>query len=762
MKKRVFGVVISVVLFSLLGSCSSGEKIDVTSTNSDLVYPDLAKSWDEGVPLGNAFVGALIWQKDNSLRLSLDRVDLWDTRDIEEFTSPNFSFDWVKEQVRKKDYAPVQQLLDVPYNRDPFPSKIPGGALEISLEQLGEPNSVRLYIKEAVCEVVWLDGVRLKTFVDANSPIGWFIFENVDIDIIPNIIAPKYASPETEAIAGSHSGPDLERLGYKQGEIRKGDNLITYHQTGWGDFYYDIAVKWEQKGNSVIGVWSVTSSRSSEKAVEEVEKAMKLGIDRGYSGHKKYWDDYWAQSTISIPDSVLQKQYDSEMYKFASASRENSYPISLQSVWTADHGKLPPWKGDFHHDLNTQLSYWPAYIGNRLSEGLGYVNTLWNQRETSKKYTKDYFGADGLNVPGVSTLEGEPMGGWIQYAMSPTVSAWLSQHFYLHWKYSADRDFLQEKAYPYIKDVAIFLEQITIINSDGYRTLEISSSPEINDNSIDAWFKTITNYDLGLIKFAFSAASELAAELNLNKEAKHWKTLEGQLPAYDLDRDGALTFAKGHEYNSSHRHFSNALAFHPLGLLDWSQGKESQQIIRATVDKLDEYGSDWWCGYSYSWLGNIKARIFDGDGAAEALKTFAECFCLRSTFHANGDQTNSGKSNFTYRPFTLEGNFAFASGIQEMLLQSHSGIIRVFPATPQSWSDVSFDKLRAMGAFLVSAQKSDGELKNIQIISEKGGECKLALSDASNYEITGSSFKRESGVLTFSTNKGDIINIKLK
>ena len=58
----------------------------------------------------------------------------------------------------------------------------------------------------------------------------------------------------------------------------------------------------------------------------------------------------------------------------------------------------------------------------------------------------------------------------------------------------------------------------------------------------------------------------------------------------------------------------------------------------------------------------MKARAFDGEGAADALRTFAECFCLPNTFHANGDQTKSGKSKFTYRPFTLEGNFAFAAG----------------------------------------------------------------------------------------------------
>lgn len=437
-----------------------------------------------------------------------------------------------------------------------------------------------------------------------------------------------------------------------------------------------------------------------------------------------YWTPYWEASSVSLPDSVLQKQYDNEMYKFGSASREHSSPISLQAVWTADNGSLPPWKGDYHHDLNTQLSYWPAYTGNHLTEGLGYLNTLWDQRDVYRRYTKSYFGVDGLNVPGVATLTGEPMGGWIQYSMSQTVSAWLAQHFYLHWKYSADRTFLSERAYPFLKEVATFLEQISMVDSTGVRRLEFSSSPEIFDNSINAWFKTMTNYDLALMRFAFKAAAELAGELKLADEAAHWSQVLAQLPDYELDADGALAFAKGFPYAGSHRHFSHAMAFHPLGLIDWSDGEKAQSVIRATVKKLEDYGPDYWTGYSYSWLGNMYARMFDGAKAAEALRTFAQCFCLKNTFHANGDQSRSGKSLFLYRPFTLEGNFAFASGIQEMLLQSHSGVVRVFPAIPADWKDVSFRQLRAMGAFLVSARMEGGKVTSVVVESEKGGDFK--------------------------------------
>ncbi len=168
------------------------------------------------------------------------------------------------------------------------------------------------------------------------------------------------------------------------------------------------------------------------------------------------------------------------------------------------------------------------------------------------------------------------------------------------------------------------------------------------------------------------------------------------------------------------------MAIHPLGIVDVSKGEVDRKTVRAALAELDRLGPDWWCGYSYSWLGNMAARAGDGEKAAQALRTFADCFCLPNSFHANGDQTRSGKSKMTYRPFTLEGNFAFASGIQEMLLQSHAGTVRVFPAVPPSWKDVSFASLRAEGAFLVSARMRAGRVVEVGIVAEKGGRIRLA------------------------------------
>jgi alpha-L-fucosidase 2 len=715
-------------LFIGLGLNQATAKPPLPSHN--LSFQHLASSWDEAIPLGNGMLGALVWQKEDRLRISLDRADLWDLRPMENFTKAEFSFKWVQQQVKANTYKAVQQLFDVPYDQLPAPSKIPGAALEFDTKSLGEVVLVNLSVNNALCETKWKSGAKLQTFVHASQPAGWFRFEGVSKDFIPRLIPPQYKKESVSTANNPVDGQDLQRLGYEQGKVVQQANKLIYRQKGWNGFEYEVAVTWKYSGNTLTGTWTITSSPSEKEFKKNAGSivagmAEKTNFESELKSHTNWWQEFWGKSSINLPDSVLEKQWYLEQYKFGCAARADTPPISLQAVWTADNGKLPPWKGDFHHDLNTQLSYWPAYSANHLDLEEGFLNWLWKYRDTFKKYTKTYFGTSGMNVPGVTTLTGEPMGGWIQYSFGPTVGCWLAQHFYLHWIYSKDENFLREKAYPWLTDVATYLDEISVRDENGMRKLPISASPEIHDNSIKAWFSETTNFDLGFILWTFEKTAELANELGKKEEAAKWNAILNEWPTFALDDAGGLAFAPGHPYAESHRHFSHLVGWHPLGIIDWSKSEKEQKIIQSTLKNLEEKGPDWWCGYSYSWLGNLYARAFMGEKAAETLRIFSENFCLPNSFHVNGEQYNKGYSKMKYRPFTLEGNFAFAAGVQEMLIQSHTGIINIFPAIPAGWKNISFSTLRTTGAFLVSAEKKDGEMETVTVISEKGGVCKI-------------------------------------
>jgi alpha-L-fucosidase 2 len=317
------------------------------------------------------------------------------------------------------------------------------------------------------------------------------------------------------------------------------------------------------------------------------------------------------------------------------------------------------------------------------------------------------------------------MGGWIQYSMSPTTAAWLAQHFYWQWKYGMNENFLKDTCRPYFDDVLKYVSEIRVADSATHTyNLPLSSSPEYNNNSIKAWFKNFTNYDLSLVK---NLNKEYLDVLNkaTGKYSKEIFSESNLYPALDTNQTG-LTIAPGQDLDESHRHHAHLMAIYPLGLLSPDIAAE-KNLINQSLRWLEKKGTREWCGYSFSWAACLYARAKEGDNASKMLKIFADNFVSVNSFHLNGDQRGGQYSNFTYRPFTLEGNFAFAQGIHEMLIQSFKGYIEIFPAVPANWKNVSFNTLRTEGAFLVSAKKEDGNIVEVKINSEAGGGMKLKL-----------------------------------
>src|SRR5688572_2821732 len=624
----------------------------------NLVFDSLAKRWDEAIPIGNGWLGALIWQRENKIRISLDRVDLWDDRPMPGID--RLRFNWVVEQVKKGQYDTVQKLGDEPYEKYAAPTKLPGAALEFELDAIGKVISNELDIQTGLSTVKFENGIVFINYIHASNQVGYFGFENLPAlqpvsSVTPQLIFPNYNTGRIGTAGNSVDGIGLERLGYKKGTVTKTANSIRYHQPTWNNNYYEVFVKWYKvPGNRLIGQWTITNNKPAQLANPD----FKLKEPTGWPSHRKWWNDYWSRSSISLPDKQLEKQYYLEMYKFACVARSNTPPISLQAIWTADNGSLPPWKGDFHHDLNTQLSYWPGYTGNHLDLTASYTNWLWKVKEENKRWTKQYFATDGLNVPGVTTISGKPMGGWIQYSMSPTTSAWLAQHFYWQWRYSMNRKFLLESCLPYFDEVQNFIKNHRQWDSVSniYR-IPLSSTPEYNDNSINAWFREYTNYDLALIKHLYQKYIEILDE-ETKKNIDAIENDSRHFPDLDYNETG-LTIAKNQNLDVSHRHQNHLHAIHPLGLLNIEDSAQ-KIIISNSLRWLEKKGTRKWVGYSFSWAGCLYARAQEGDSAVASLRKFATNFISSNSFHLNGDQKGGEYSDMTYRPFTLEGNFAFA------------------------------------------------------------------------------------------------------
>src|SRR6185436_11000051 len=161
----------------------------------NLHFDSLAKRWDEAIPLGNGWLGALIWQKENKIRMSLDRVDLWDDRPMKDIEKIKFA--WVVQQVKKGQYDTVQKLGDEPYEKYPAPTKLPGAALEFDLNAIGKLVSNELDIKTGLSEIKFDNGIIFHNYIHASMQVGYFSFENLPAQqslssITPGLVIPKY------------------------------------------------------------------------------------------------------------------------------------------------------------------------------------------------------------------------------------------------------------------------------------------------------------------------------------------------------------------------------------------------------------------------------------------------------------------------------------------------------------------------------------------------------------------------------------------
>jgi len=197
--------------------------------------------------------------------------------------------------------------------------------------------------------------------------------ENIFSIVAPQIITPDYAAENKIENDNSHAGEGLQKLNYPKGTVTKTENSILYHQPTYNGHYYEVLIEWKKfSDNHVIGTWTI----SNDKHAALLPLNINTTEPTGWNEHANWWKNFWSKSSVNIPDALLEKQYYLELYKLGSVARKGAPAITLQAVWTADNGNLPPWKGDFHNDLNTQLSYWPAYTSNHLTEADTYADWL--------------------------------------------------------------------------------------------------------------------------------------------------------------------------------------------------------------------------------------------------------------------------------------------------------------------------------------------------------------------------------------------------
>ncbi|MEO6873332.1 MAG: glycoside hydrolase N-terminal domain-containing protein [Opitutaceae bacterium] len=677
-------------------------------------------TWDEALPLGNGLLGGLLWGEGGTLRLSLDRGDLWDERPSPGDPLRHYTYAQIEKSVAERDNAAISKVVDGAYFTD-YPTKIPAGRLEIDLAPGQSVTHFELDLATATGRAALASGGAVEAFFSAVQPVAL-------------LRVPGDAPKELRLLAPLA----VKKLGFPD-PIRGHSAAAQWftQQTAEGHVTC-VYVATRREGATTLIATTVTFSPTSGTGViaaarSQVEGALAAGFVAMQAPHIAWWKEFWAKSSVTVPDAQVLQHYHLVQYFYGAASRKGAPPIPLQGVWTADAGELPPWKGDYHHDLNTQMTYMGYQAAGRFEEGRVFLDFMNERLPVFQRFAKDFYGQPGAVVPAVMSLAGEPLGGWAQYSLAPSNGAWVGHLYYLHWRYTRDRAFLRDEAYPWCREIGTALRGLLKPDANGVLVLPLSSSPEAFNNDLRAWLKPNSNYDLMCLRMLFLGNAEMAAELGETAAALEWQDVARRLGPYHVDDKNVLKLNAVESLTFSHRHFATLMAIYPFNLMTIEGSAQDRATIKATIPEIDRLGVIEWCGYSYTWMAALRARINEPEAALWHLKAYLHAFILRNGFHANGDQTKSGFSSLDYRPFTLEGNFLACAAVHEMLLQSWNaqpgsgawGPIRIFPAVPWRWHEAAFTDLVAEGGHTVSARRENNATVWLRVKAARDGELRI-------------------------------------
>jgi len=469
------------------------------------------------------------------------------------------------------------------------------------------------------------------------------------------------------------------------------------------------------------------AKNNREKADTEVVRISSIPPHELQRASAKSWGTFWSKSAVEFQDRELERIWYHNQYFLACCLREGKVAPGLFGNWSS--GRIgTAWHGDYHMNYNTEQVWWGVFSSNHAEQHLPYVELCEKLTVLGEAYAKDKFGLPGAfffhsAYPVPSKVNPYPVPPW-GYEVCET--PWTVQSLWWHYLYTQDREFL-ERAYPMLRAACRFLAAYVQQGGDGRYHIIPTVSPENWGFTVDMRLNKDCIIDLALSQFVLKATAEAARILGVDAdESARWHEIGTHMAAYPtvdgpygevwLDVPGApaewiynvpVTLAPvfpGEQIGleSSAEQLVIARRSAQTVRLEGGNDLVFQPLVRARLGMLDIAWFKQEVRYSRLPNGIANDRVRQSGGRYGEMTDF----------------------DFMMRMGVWTENLSLPAVLNECLLQSYSGVMRLFPNTT-NLGPARFRDLRAAGAFLVSAEWDGQAVASVRILSEKGATLRL-------------------------------------
>ena len=746
-------------------------------------------TWEaQTLPLGNGRIGATVYGGNKLEQIVLNEVSLWSGGPNLPGNGSGYSYGPTTDKDGFGSYQPFGNLFIEFENGDEPESysrslDLRDAIARVSFESNGSKHERECFVSEPADLLIYSaktssgNGLSAKVTLTPYHSVSYSKEKSgiVMSGTLANgekfeghvVVKAKGGSVSVKGKAGSVPISTYSEPGKREmAPIYEADNIPYLEIKDAESFVIYVSLATDYK-MSYESNWKGNNPASSNK------KALGAALKKNYSELRKEHVEHYQslfnrldinlgktpEATASLPTDKRLEAYrsngtDPELeatvyqygrYVLISGSRPGNLPVNLQGIW--NNKVHAPWACDYHNNINLQMCYWGAEVGNLSECHMPFIDFMKAMEKPLTEMTQTHFGA---SVKGWTTrISQNPWGGggWVKW--NPPVNAWYALHVWDHYMFTKDKKYLKETGYPILKSICAFWETYLKEIGAGGRGLMSNGKPinvdehpelkEIKAGSLvspNSWShewgpdEDGVMHDQQLIWELFDNTAKAAKELGVDAAwAKKLIALRDRLVPCRVADGGYLQewIIDRPDMVSGHRHTSHLIGVFPGSSISMAKTPELAKAAMKSLE-LRGCGGDNRRSWTWPWRTALWARFGNTQQAYEMVQNYLRYNVLDNLL---GD----------HPPMQMDGTYGMTGGMSEMLVQSHAGRIDLLPTLPSAWANGYVKGIRARGNITIDMEWKNGSITSYKLYSDGNSDPVQVFINGKSAKVTPSARK---------------------